>query len=188
MTFITIITVIAVILFSRQYFVPARYLDVSDQTYTTKEDLSWRISKTSFEFVPKGVKTVLSDIGTTQLDINQNEIATQSYQIIKGNLKVLEMKNVPHQKIYQVKSAKGGTLQVNTYNFPGWTAAIDGKTTLINDQNKLKLITIVVPPGEHTVTVDFQNTPVRTLGNYLSLFALIIILFLSFKNFKLKID
>jgi len=185
--FMTVITVITVIFFNRQYFTPARYLDVSDQTYTTKEDLSWRVSKTSFEFVPIGVKTVFSDIGTTQLDISKKEIPTQSFQILKGDLNISEIKNLPHQKIYQIHSTKGGVLRINTYNFSGWEVTIDGKNTFINDQNKLKLITVKIPPGKYEVTVEFQNTPIRTLGNYLSLFSLIIMVFLSLKICHLKL-
>lgn len=184
---IVIIVVMVVIFFNHQYFQPARYLEVTDQNYITREDISWRISKTSFEFVPKGVKTILSDIGTTQVDITKNEIPTKSFQILKENLKVSEIKNLPHQKIYQVQSIKGGQLRINTYNFPGWEVSIDGQKTFLNDQNKLKLITVKIPAGAHEVTVKFQNTPIRTLGNYLSLFSLIMLVFLSLRISHLKL-
>lgn len=179
--------VISTVFYNREYFKPARYLNVTDQNYITKEDISWRVSKTSFEFIPKGVKTTLSDIGTTQIAISQNEIPTQSYEVLNGDLKVIELKNLPHLKIYQVLSTKGGILRINTYNFPGWEVTIDRQKASINDQNKLKLITIKIPHGKHEVTVEFKNTPIRTIGNYLSLCAFIIVVFIFLKIYYLKL-
>lgn len=175
--FITFITIIIVI--NLPFFNPARYLNVTDKDYTTVEDISWRISKTSFEFVPKGVKTVLSDIGTTQLDIKKDEIAKNSYKVIKGNLNVEEKLNLPHRKEYLMNAKSEGIFRVNTFNFPGWQISIDGKTSLINDNNKLKLITVNIPKGEHKVTAEFTNTPIRTTGNSLSLITIITLIVLT---------
>jgi hypothetical protein len=162
-----------------QYFKPSRFDNVTDAQRTSKEDISWRVSKTSFEFVPKGVKTTLSDIKTTQLDISQNDIPFSSYAVTSGKMQITEEKNIPQEKDYSIDAKTAGMLTINTYNFPGWKVTVDGKTTSINDQNKLKLISIAIPTGIHTVKVEFTNTPVRTFGNILTLITVLIILIIA---------
>ncbi|MCL4382913.1 MAG: 6-pyruvoyl-tetrahydropterin synthase-related protein [Patescibacteria group bacterium] len=168
-----------VVLLNRDYFRPARYLEVTDKDYTTKEELNWRVSKMSFEYVPKGIATVLSDIQTTQVDIKREEIPINSF-VSDGRLQVKEKQILPHEKKYEV-FGEGGKLTVNTYNFPGWEVKIDGQKTKIDDNNKFKLITVAVPKGSHLVEVVFNDTPLRTLGNFasvISFFSLIMLLFL----------
>jgi len=162
------------IVLSQDYFKPERYLEVNDSDYTSEEDLKWRVSGLSFEFVPKGVATKLSDIDTTQLDITQEEIAKSSHQVLSGDLEVKEIKNLPHKKIFETKGE--GELRVNVYHFPGWRAFIDKEEIKIKETGKLKLVTLDLPAGEHQVEVVFANTPVRSLANIISLAAIAILL------------
>ena len=180
-----LLLIIAVIIISnKSYFQPQGYLAVTDKDYTTREDISWRISKTSFEFVPKGIATALSDIETTQVDIKKEEIPKKSYEVA-GNIKVKEEKVIPHIKKFSV-DGEGGVLTINTYNFPGWEVRIDGEMTAINDDNKFKLITIEVPAGGHIVEAQFKNTPVRTAGNLISLIAWVGLLGFTLRLYKIK--
>ncbi len=166
---------LALVIFMNQgYFRPAAYLEVNDNYYTSQKDLKWRVSGFSFEFVPKGVATRLSDIGTTKLDITKEEIAKTSYEVLKGDLKVGEVKNLAHQKIFETKGA--GELRINVYHFPGWKAFVDQKEVEIKKTGKLKLITLDLPQGKHRVEVVFTNTPVRSLANLVSLGTLVILL------------
>ena len=152
-----------------QNFQPAKFLNVDDSFYTNPEDIKWRVSKMSFEFVPKGVATKISDINTTQLDIDENDIAEQSYKVLKGEIWVKVISNKPHSKEFQVFSKSFSVFQVNTFSFPGWEASIDGKKVEYNDNNKLKLIVLDVTPGSHSINVNFVNTLPRAVGNAVSL-------------------
>lgn len=165
------------------FFKPADYLDVTDRDYTTEEELKWRVSKMSFEYVPKGVATKLSDIGTTQLDLEREEIAKESFDVIEGPLKVIEIKNFPHKKIFKTNGE--GKLKVNVFNFPGWKAFCDGKEVKIEASGKLKLIALKIPKGEHQVKVVFTDTPIRRFANFLSLGSFIIILIGGFYGKKI---
>ena len=169
----------SVIFLNQGYFTPAKYLEVTDKDYTTKEDVSWRISKTSFEFVPKGVATVLSDIKTTQLDIKKDEVAKNLYEVMAGNILVKTKSDLPHKKTFEIESINGGTLRINTFNFPGWEVKIDGVSALINDKNKLKLVTVNVPKGKHVIIVEFKNTPIRLIGNIISIFTFLLIILIA---------
>ena len=50
---------------------------------------------------------------------------------------------------------------VNTFWFPGWRATIDGRVVDITPETDVGRITLLVPSGEHDVTVRFGDTPLR---------------------------
>ena len=167
---VVVVPVVLVIILNKDYFRPARYLEVTDKEYTTKEDLYWRVSKMSFEYVPKGIATVLSDIKTTQVDIKKEELPQKSFQTI-DNIKVTEQQNLPHLKRFLVEG-EGGILTINTYYFPGWEVRIDGQKVAVDDNNKFKLITVSIPKGKHLVEANFKNTRLRIIGNSLTVVSL----------------
>lgn len=176
--------IVAVILLNKDYFAPLKYLDISDKNYTSKNELHWRVSKMSWEFVPKGVATTLSDIKTTQMAITKTELPKDLFKAEKG-IDVLVEKDLVQYKKLKIKG-KGGILAVNTYNFPGWEVTLDKQKVLINDYNKFKLITFSVPAGTHEIIVQFKNTPIRTIGNFLTIGSFLVLLIFSFKTKNVK--
>lgn len=177
--YIGIFIIIVTIISSIGIFRPERVLQVADRNYTTNQDIEWRISKTSFEYVPKGVATTISDVNTTQLDITRSEIPNQPFTVINGDIIVDVLQNIPHKKTFQVASLHGGTLQINTFSFPGWATYIDGSKVDYSDNNRLKLITLDIPSGNHTIQTVFENTQIRTIGNSITLITSLAVLFLG---------
>ena len=55
-----------------------------------------------------------------------------------------------------------------TFAFPGWTVKLDGQPVPIVPSDPNGLITFEVPAGRHTITVSFEDTPIRTLANVIS--------------------
>lgn len=153
------------------YFQPQSYLFVDDSFYTDEKKLKWDVSKTSFEYLPKGVPTKLSDIKTTQIDIGEKDISENSYEILKGEGKVEVVIDKSHLKSFKINSKTGFTIQINTFSFPGWTVELD-KEVIAHKESRMKLIVLDIPAGEHTVKAEFKNTLPRAVGNAVSLVAL----------------
>ncbi len=57
--------------------------------------------------------------------------------------------------------------------FPGWKSYIDNQEIDIYPSGIYGLITTKVSGGMHTLTLSFTNTPVRTIGNIVSLLSLL---------------
>lgn len=150
-------------------FAPQKFLDVKDDYYTNVNDIKWRVSKASFEFVPNGVATKLSDIKTTQVDLEQKDIQDKPYKVLSGNAKVKVLSDKSHSKIFEINSKGKSVVQINTFSFPGWITILDGKRVKYNDNNKLKLITLSIPNGMHNLSVNFVNTFPRAVGNAITL-------------------
>jgi hypothetical protein len=158
---------------------PSSYLSVTDSFYTSKQDLQWRVSRLSYEYVPKGVATKLSDLGTTVLDISEKDLPKKSFEVVFGKMNVNEQTNIPQYKKYAVQVINPGQFRINTFSFPGWTVLVDGKKVKYNDDNKFKLITVTLAKGDHDVRVVFKNTLVRTIGDLVSCGTVLVLMILG---------
>ncbi|HLD26697.1 MAG TPA: hypothetical protein VJB63_01960 [Patescibacteria group bacterium] len=179
--FITLFLISAIIIMYQKYFTPQKLLWTDDLRLTTQEEITWRVSRSSFEFVPKGIATTQSDIGTTIVAIDKNQRPQKPYEIISGKVEITMLKNNFSEKKFRVNAVSPTTLRLNTFYFPGWHAYVDNQQIVINNLNKYKLITITIPDGIHQVRFVFQDTIIRKLANIMSAFAfLIIIAYTSF--------
>lgn len=158
------------------YFKPQKFISTNDSKRTNFNEIAWRISSTSYEFVPNSVKTMKTGLGTTTLAIKENELTKDPAEIKTGDAKLTVIKNLFEIKEFGVAAVIPSVFQLNTYNFPGWQAKLDGKEVKIDDNNDLKLINVQVPAGDHVLSFVFKNTLVRTLSNYISAVSLAIVL------------
>jgi hypothetical protein len=172
-----VITAVAVTIFKYySYFKPQKFISTNDQQRTSFKEIAWRISGTSYEFVPNSVKTKKTSLGTTTLAIKENDLTEEVAIIKKGQAKISVIKNKFSVKEFEVLAKSNVTFQLNTYNFPGWEAKLDGKKVKISDNNDLQLINVQFPQGNHELTFEFKNTLVRTVANLITIFSVIKIL------------
>lgn len=157
----------------RKDFLPARFLSIGDDHYLS--NIRTEVSRMSYEYVPKGVATTKSSLGTTVLAINDNHLPSRSYSILSGTMQVEELENISYDKRYLVRVSTPGIFQVNTYSFPGWIVIVNGQKVGYNDTNRLHLIQVPLDMGTHVVEVKLTNTLPRTIGNIISLISLVII-------------
>jgi hypothetical protein len=61
-----------------------------------------------------------------------------------------------------------------TFAFPGWQVSLDDQSVPIDPSDPSGLVAFDVPAGRHVINVAFEDTPVRTLANMISLAALIV--------------
>lgn len=169
------IFIVLIIAFSISYFSPQRYFNVTDADYTNTEKIRWETSSLAYEYVPRGVQTKKSKIGTTLVNINKNEIATSAAQVKTGTMVIDTLTNLPQYKKLTVTVSNPGILRINTFSFPGWTVFVNQKQTAYTDKNKLKLIELPLDSGSYVVEVKFLDTPVRTIGNVVSLISIIVV-------------
>ncbi len=160
------------------YFRPQSYLKVTDKDLITKEEIQWIQSKTVLHFVPKGVKAKKNEYGVYILDIDKKDLPKNIYQIKKGDGEVKTIKNKYQEKEFLVKAKTPLQFQLNTFNFVGWQAYLDGRRVSIDDNNDFKLINVKISLGEHQLKFVFKNTLVRTIGGYLSFISLIMCLWI----------
>jgi len=74
-----------------------------------------------------------------------------------------------------VRASEPVTLTANVFDFAGWRAEVDGTAVPITPSAGTGLITIPIPPGDHTVSIRFGSTPLRTAANVVSWVSLLLL-------------
>ncbi len=67
-----------------------------------------------------------------------------------------------------------GRLQFNTVYYPGWGVLVDGIPIEIRKDNEMGLIQFNVPPGNHSVVIEFRETPLRLITDMMSLTSVLV--------------
>jgi len=172
---IIFITIIKYITYSKTHNLKS----YDEKKLTSFEEISWRVSKTSFEFSPVGIKTAKTALGTTTIGLSKKDLTKNSFDILSLNKKEVAVRqtlNKFSKKEFEINSTKPVEFRLNTFNFPGWEARLDGKLIKIIDNNNYKLITVNIPKGNHKLYFVFRDTMVRKIGNIISLIAIILTL------------
>ena len=65
-------------------------------------------------------------------------------------------------------------VRINAYRFPGWQLQLNGEAVEeAAVEDPLARLHVEVPPGSHRVSARFENTPIRSFGEWLSATALV---------------
>ena len=73
-----------------------------------------------------------------------------------------------YQQSYRVYAATLSTIKLRALYFPGWVAREDGYPIDVTP-GKEGAIEVTIEPGDHILTLSFEDTKPRTTGKYLSL-------------------
>ena len=180
LTFIFVISVLEV--FGR--FQPKELVNLNDSDYLTKQRLDWATSRSSFEYIPKGVKTKISPDNTTIPDIDPDSLPQTEASVLLGQAIIKEEVSQPGKQKYKITTKDSAVVQFSTFDFPGWKARVNGQSAEINSENSLKLITINVPSGDSEVELHFTRTPVRTISEIISLLSLLLLVLILLPIFN----
>lgn len=173
----SIVIIIALIIPNLKLFRPQAYREnLTDETTTAKDTVSWDVSQSSFEYLPKGVPIKRGELGTNLIDIEKSQVPRDKIKRDVDLVKIENLKHSPSRIDFSAQAQESEVATINTFNFPGWTAKIDGQNVPIFDNNKYKLISINIPQGSHNVNIEFKNTPVRMLANYVSIVSVVILI------------
>lgn len=80
--------------------------------------------------------------------------------------------------VYRVQTDAYTRLVENTLYFPGWHVYVDGVEAEIQfqDPQYRGLMTFAIPPGSHSVLVEFRETKLRLLADMISLVSIIVLM------------
>lgn len=125
------------------------------------------------EYRPRNVFSIPGPTPRLLLDL------ADGYPVDRANapadVEITPLDSGPQHNVWRIEAEEDFTLEVYTFDWPGWTATIDGETVPITPSREHGLITFPVLAGEHEVRVFLGPTAPRILGNTLSIAALILI-------------
>ena len=102
--------------------------------------------------------------------------AAERLTFIEGEGLLLTSKVTPTYYDFVTESTESTRVRVNTFYFPGWEVSVGGMERPIDIEKLSGVMEFWLEPGTHRIQVQFTDTPVRNVGEWLSLFSLASIL------------
>lgn len=153
-----------VLFIEAKWFVPQYTYSRPASAFETSSDIGWRVSKISDEYLPPAV-------------VRPNTEAKIVHDIIPPSdaYTVQVQENTDTYKKFEFLSGLDNRVQVNVANFPGWIYMVNEFTVTPPIQNGLPVLT--VPSGLSVVQMRFVDSPIRRIGNMVSLGSLAMVLY-----------
>lgn len=119
--------------------------------------------------------------------MQRNKSAPARVEILTGLGSLRFNKALSGDLEFEAKIASSATILVNQYYFPGWKVLVDGQPLVIHYLDKREdiqgLIRFDLSQGLHKVQVLFTKTPVRALGDMLTVVTFIPLILFPFYPF-----
>jgi hypothetical protein len=99
--------------------------------------------------------------------------------VLGGDAEILSPGRTPFYWSSLVRAKAASTIEMNTAWFPGWEVAVDGQRVPAGPGAASGLISFQVPPGPHTVQVEYGRTAAEKAAAGISVVALILAIILG---------
>ena len=151
------------LLLNANYFRPREWLpDYTDYDRFTGKNWQLMLTSAIFDYLPTWAYRPPANGPTDNLE----------FLSAQGSFTTLEKKS--NRQIYEVEITKPGSLIIQTYYFPGWKVWVDEKPVELkpmSDPLRLGRLILDVTNGKHQIVAKFTDTPIRFIGNVLSIFS-----------------
>lgn len=151
------------------YFVPKDWVNITDKEKFSGVSWQKQLTISIFDYLPIYAK------------LPPITIAPPTPEVLEGNAAFSNYKKGSDFQNGEINVKKDALIRLPLFDFPGMKVKIDGKVAVHwnndcrGEEFCLGLITFNVPIGEHAIEVKLTDTPVRRIGNYLSLISVVII-------------
>lgn len=157
--------IIITFLLNWSYFKPREFFNITEDQKITGELWDQQRRGAVLDYLPKTA-------------LEPREGAQEKPLIISGKVGESSFENYSNRWKYKVNVLEDATLEVPVYYFPNWQVYVNDKLYPSSHDNLLGRISFSLPKGDYTVDGKFKNTPVRTIGNTITLISLIIAIML----------
>lgn len=145
-----------ILVMNMKWFVPQYTYSASSKTFEDPKDLRFRVSKISDEYLPSALP-------------RPKEESATAFDTIEGR-KIEETATIAR---YVVESTAASEIVVRKAYFPGWRYWINNQEVIPRIEGGLPVFAL--EPGQSVIELAFTDTPIRTIGNMVSLVSLLML-------------
>ena len=168
---VMIVLIAATILVNTQYFRPdSYYLDSIDEHYIGREVIT-KDDKTPRDYLPLWVKQTNDTRDLIPFSDNEGTVVENFYKDSKS-------------AGFDLKTTEKAVVTIPVTYFPGWILYVDGKKHETVSPDDEGLVRFEVEEGEYEVNLEFKHTNLRLLADIISLAALLLVFYFSFRKKK----
>jgi hypothetical protein len=102
------------------------------------------------------------------------ELASENPEIISGKGQAYNFTKRSNSFFFDTEIYQDAVIQIPVMYFPGWKVISEGVVIDSNPSGDYGVITITVPEGKHIIQGRFVNTPVRNIGNLVTILSAVI--------------
>lgn len=129
--------------------------------------VAWNLQRTAgiYDYLPLTAKQ------------NPKDPQTALAEVVDGRGSIIDSSEGTNWGQFTVDLGKDSVVRIDLFAFPNWRINVDGKTVssyVPNTENYGRMF-VDIPSGKHSVYLKLIDTPIRTIGNYLSLLAWILV-------------
>jgi len=150
------------IIVNAKIFIPQYTYSRDSYAFETLEELRFTKSKISDEYLPPGIIKPQTASGIVKTAIQGNDIFL-----------VRALKEKDTSLYAELESDTAQTITIRKAWFPGWKISVDGKR--VEPVLVLGTPSVNIPAGKSIIRMQFTDTPVRILGNILSICTALVI-------------
>lgn len=165
-----LIFIIAAISLAVTFYHPKDWYNISDKDKFSGQSWEKQLTISIFDYLPIFAK------------LPPNHVAPAVPESLEGDTKIDSYsKSSNHQNGFVI-TTNGTTIRLPLFDFPGMETLVDIKQVshshdnCTNEEYCLGLITMSIPPGYHAFSAQLTDTPIRTLGNSISLASLLLLI------------
>lgn len=167
------VLIIAVVVLNFSYFRPEKFIQTGDTKLLTGVSWDKQIKRSIFDYLPIFAKEPPA------------ELATERYKILTGDSRIYDFREGTNWFNFKADTKSHTIIRLSQYYFPDWKIFVDGIQSPIEyKDNSLGLMTLILGKGTHTISARLYDTPVRTIGNIISLVTFLGILVILVTQFK----
>ncbi len=158
------------------YFVPKDWYYISDEEKFSGVFWEKQLTISIFDYLPIYATLPPPSKAPELPEVLEGEVVFESYN---------KRSNYQYGEVEVLEEA---LVRVPLFDFPGMVVTAGGnKIVHWNDECRhepycLGLITFRLPPGKYDLNIALQNTPVRSVGNFLTIFTLLILVIYAYRQ------
>ncbi len=157
------------------FFQPKDWLNISDKDKFS--GISWekQLTISIFDYLP------------IYGELPPPSKAPELLEVLSGEAKIIEYKKGSNFQEGKVIVIRDSEIRLPLFDYPGMVVTADGKVVphknnnCTNQSYCLGLISYNIPPGEYTIKAELKNSPVRAIGNVITLVSIGVLGALAFK-------
>lgn len=170
--------ILGILVLHAGFFQPQSWFDLSDREKFSGESWEKQLTVSIFDYLP-----IFATLPPTQK-------APSLPEVLEGQAEFISYQKGSNYQIGEVMASAPSLLRLPLFDFPGMRVTVDGKTVPhwhddCRDQKFcLGLITFQLTQGRHIIKAQLNNTPIRTMGNTVTIISGLILVWLRVKSYK----
>lgn len=155
---ITVLLILGVIFWNKNYFLPERQFQITAEEKFSGKYWMLQITAGIFDYLPVYAERPPGDPAPEEPFFIEGEGKIENWQ-----------KGTNWAKFETEIASEKAKIRVPIFYYPNWTIWLDNEKANFSYDNELGLPTFEAEKGNHQVMIHLNNTPLRTIVNFLSI-------------------